>query len=72
MPLSDSEPLTTTAGAYPGRSSRFRATQDLVIVSEVAATKAHTASFGETKKLFQQAAEIVRENPAFSESKTVT
>lgn len=61
------------ATAKPGRSSRFTAAQDLVIAREVAASRAHTAAFGETKKLFEVAASKISANPAFdTEGKNVS
>lgn len=48
-----------------GRHSRFTPQQDLAIVREVAAVRAHLAEYGETKKRFATVAERVGENAHF-------
>jgi len=53
--LNDAEALQQSA-SKPSRSSHFSTVQDLVIVREVAAAKAHTVNFREAKKLLEQAA----------------
>ena len=54
-----------------GRQSRFTPQQDLAIVREVAAVRAHLAEFGETKKRFAAAAERLRENVHFRDKTNV-
>ena len=48
-----------------GRHSRFTPQQDLAIVREVAAVRAHLAEYGETKKRFATVAERAGENAHF-------
>ena len=49
-----------------GGTSRFTAEQDLVLVREVAASKAHVTPYGRTGSLFEQAAEKCSANSAMS------
>ena len=49
-----------------GRHSRFTAEQDLVLVREVATSKAHVAPYGQTRSLFEQAAEKCSANSVMS------
>ena len=48
--------------AKSGRNSRFTPQQDLAIVGEVAAVRAHLAEYGETKRRFATVAKRVCEN----------
>jgi len=46
-----------------GRTAKFSSTEDLLLIREVAAAKAHIAEFGEMSKRFQVAASRANENP---------
>ena len=49
-----------------GRRSKYTAEEDLIILREVAATKAHIAPYGRTLELFQTAAKKVNGNAKFT------
>ena len=49
-----------------GRRSKYTAEEDLIILREVAATKAYIAPYGRTLELFQTAAEKVNGNEKFT------
>ena len=49
-----------------GRRSRYTAEKDLIILREVATTKAPIAPYGRTLELFQTAAEKVNGNAKFA------
>lgn len=53
-----------------GRHSRFTCDEDLIIVREVAAARAHIAGFGETRRKFENVAANVNENPSMNQKVT--
>jgi hypothetical protein len=54
--------LANTRSAVRGRRSRFTAEEDLIIVREVAAAKAHVAPYGDIRARFEIAAARASEN----------
>ena len=54
--------------AKPGRRSKFSTSENLIIIQEVAASKAHIAPHGETMARFQEAAIEANANPSFAHS----
>jgi hypothetical protein len=59
---------STSAAVRRGRRPKFTAEEDLIIVREVSASKAHIASFGTKRELFAVAAERANANPAMKTS----
>ena len=53
-----------------GRRSKFTSEEDLVILREVAASKAHVAPYGKTMELFQVAADAANNNDVMSKKLT--
>jgi hypothetical protein len=57
-----------SAAVRRGRRPKFTAEEDLIIVCEVSASKAHSASFGSNREHFAVAAEPANANPAMQTS----
>lgn len=62
---SDKEPKPK---AKPGRRSKFSTAENLIIIQEVAASKAHIAPHGETMARFKEADIKANANPSFAHS----
>jgi hypothetical protein len=59
---------STSVAVRRDRRPKFTAEEDLIIVREVSASKAHIASFGTKRELLTVAAERVNANPAMKTS----
>jgi hypothetical protein len=64
--LEDGEASAGNRNRTRGRKTRFSCSDDLIIVREVAAAKAHIASFGEKGERFLQASVKANSNALFS------
>lgn len=53
---------------WDGRRATYTPEQDLAIVREVAAAEVHVAGFGETRKWYENAANLLSYNPLFTNS----
>eukprot|EP00171_Calliarthron_tuberculosum_P002886 IDg2886t1 len=70
----DTVPIPAAATVAPppkqGRGSTFTDADDIIIIREVAAAKAHLAPFGQVLKRYKDAADLANRNPQLSAKAT--